>query len=208
MTSAAQQLADLLMRTIEPVPIEHGATALLQSIAGSSPISADIVVEPASQLTDEEHVLLGAPVLADVHRREGLLRCAPDLPVANVTALVVTHRVPEPAYPALGISPPGYLQHPPHNEHTRTPLGRALHGLGVTREQLSATATPYHLNEAGAEIAVLSVARLWTPSGWPLALVTERVHAQFLATYPPPGPSPTQRPKPLFPNRGPGCADG
>jgi hypothetical protein len=100
----------------------------------------------------------------------------------------VTHRVPEPAYPALGISPDGYLQDTPQNEHIHTPLGRALYGLGVTREQLSATATPYQLNEAGSEIAVVSVARLWTPSGWPLALVMERVHAQFLAAYPPPWP--------------------
>jgi hypothetical protein len=187
-TSAAQELVNFLLRTNEAVPIEQGATALLESIAGHSPISADVSVAPADQLTGEERVLLGAPVLADVHRREGLLLCTPDLPAAHVTALVVTHRVPEPAHRALGITPAGQIQRTPQNEHARMPLGRALRGLGVTREQLSATATPFHLNEEGSEIAVLSVARLWTPSGWPLALVMERVHAQFLDAYPPPWP--------------------
>jgi hypothetical protein len=100
----------------------------------------------------------------------------------------VTSRVPEPARPALGITPNGYGQHTPPNGQVPTPLGRALHGLGITREQLNAAATPGHLDETGSEIAVRSTARLWTPSGWPLALVTERIYAQFLAAYPPPWP--------------------
>jgi hypothetical protein len=187
-TNAAQQLAYLLQHTGE-ASIERGMTALLESIAGCSPISADITVGPADQLTDEERVLLGTPLLADVHRREGLLRCAADLPIASVTALVVTSRVPEPARPALSITSNGYVQHTPQDGQARTPpLGRALYGLGITREQLSAAATPGHLDEAGSEIAVRSTARLWIPSGWPLALVTERVHAQFLAAHPPPWP--------------------
>lgn len=98
----------------------------------------------------------------------------------------MTHRVPEPAYPALGITPNGHIQDSSQNGHAHTPLGRALRGLGVRREQLSAAATAALVYEAGSEIAVFSVARLWAPSGWPLALVTERVHAKFLAAYPPP----------------------
>jgi hypothetical protein len=185
-TSAARQLADLLLQAGE-VPIEHGATAILQSIANGSPLTAEISVRPASHLTDEERALLGVPVPADVHLREGHLRCPDGLPVADVTALIVTHRVPEAARSALGITPDGHLQDRPHDRpQPRTPLGHALRGLGVTREQLSATATPCDLDEAGAEIAVYSVARLWTPSGWPLALITERIHARFLAAHPPP----------------------
>ena len=184
-TSAAQELADLLLCTRQ-APIESGATALFESITGDSLVSADISVQPAGQLTDEERALLAAPVLADVHRREGLVRCATGLPIANITALVVTHRVPEPARSALGITPDGHFQHTPHNGQAHTPLGRALRGLGVRREQLGATASRYHLTEASSEIAVFSIARLWTPSGWPLALVTERIHTQFLTAYPPP----------------------
>lgn len=187
MTSSAQELADLLLRSRE-APIESGATALFESISGGSPLSAEISVGFADQLTDEERALLGAPVLADVHRREGLLRCATGLPIANVTALVVSHRVPESAHPALGITADGRFQHTPPNGQAHSPLGHALRGLGVRREQLSAAAAPGRIHEAGAEIAVLSVARLWAPSGWPLALVTERVHTQFLAAYPPPWP--------------------
>jgi hypothetical protein len=168
-TSAAQELADLLLRADE-VPIEHGATALYESIAGESLVSADISLAPVGQLTDEERILLGTPLPADMRRREGLLRCTTGLPVASVTALVVTSRLPEPA------------------RAERSPRCRALHGLGITREQFSATVTPGHLDEAGSEVAVVSYARLWTPSGWPLALVTERVHAQFLAAYPLPWP--------------------
>jgi hypothetical protein len=94
------------------------------------------------------------------------------------------------SWPALGITPSGHVQHTAQNGQSHPPLGRALHGLGITREQFSAIATPYHIEEAGTEIAVVSTARLWTPSGWPLALVTERVHAQFLAAHPPPWPIP------------------
>ena len=97
--------------------------------------------------------------------------------MASVTALVVVSHIPGPARTALH----GHLHRP-------TPPGRVLYGLGITREHFSATATPGHLDESSTEIAVISTGRLWTPSGWPLALVTERVHAQFLAAYPPPWP--------------------
>jgi hypothetical protein len=185
-TSAAQELADLLLRAGE-IPIEHGATALFESIAGGIPVNADISQAPVGQLTDEERILLGTPEPADVLHREGLLRCATGRSVASITALVVTSRIPEPARQALGITPAG---HTPRRAQARAPLGRALHGLGITREQLAAAATPGHLDEAGSEIAVISFARLWIPSGWPLALVTERVRAQFLAAYLPPWPLP------------------
>jgi hypothetical protein len=154
-----------------------------------SPVSAYITIRCADQLTDEERALLGTPVAADLHRRDGVLRCATGLSIASVTALVVTSRVPQPARLELGIAAAGPVDHAaPHLGEVCTPLGRALHGLGITREQLTTAATPGYLDEEGTEVAVLSVARLWTPSGWPLALVTERVHAQFLSAYPPPWP--------------------
>ena len=92
-TSAAQELVDLLLRMNE-VPIEHGAMALFEFIAGGSPLTAD-----------------------------------------------------------------------------------------------------------SEEVVVVSVARLWTPFGWPLALVTERIHAQFLAVYPPPWPLPSEIPCVRQPSR-------
>ncbi len=182
-SSAAQQLADLLQRTNE-APIERGAMALLESIAGGNPISADVSIADVRQLTDEERVLLGTPSVADVHRREGMLRSAAGFPIAGITALMVTSRVPEPARLALGITLDGRIERTPQKEQA----SRALHGLGITREQLSATTVSGHLDNADPEIAVRSTARLWTPSGWPLALVIERVYAQFLAAYPPPWP--------------------
>jgi hypothetical protein len=72
----------------------------------------------------------------------------------------------------------------------RTPLGQALRGLGISREQLTATVTIAHPDDSDSEIAVLSSARLWCPSGRPLTLVTEQVYTKFLNAYPPPWPLP------------------
>jgi hypothetical protein len=187
--TAAQEFARLLLRTAE-APIEDGgATALLEAITGG-PLTADITIRPAHDLSDEERALLGTLQPADTCRREGLLLCPAGVPVARVTALVVTSRVPEPARDALGIAPCGHLAWPAREAQCRTPLGQALRGLGISREQLGATVTIAHPDDADSEIAILSSARLWHPSGWPLALVTEQICTQFLNAYPPPWPVP------------------
>jgi hypothetical protein len=187
--AAAQELARLLLRDGE-APIEHGgATALFEAIAGG-PLIADVTIRPAADLSDEERALLGTLEPADACRREGLLRCPAGSPVARVTALVVTSRVPDLARSALGIAPCGHLASPVTEAESRTPLGRALRGLGVSREQLGAAVTIGHPGDAGNEIAVLSSARLWRLSGWPLALVTEQIYTQFLNAHPPPWPLP------------------
>jgi hypothetical protein len=188
--TAAQQLARLL-RPAGQAPVEHhGATAIFQAIAGEGPLVAEVSVRPAWEIHDGERALLSAREGRDVHLREGALRCAAGWPVALVTALVVTARVPCRARHALGISPSGQLlpARDPGQAQCRTPLGRALHGLGVRREQLSVTATPGRHDQPGEATALRSVARLWSPDGYPLALVTERVTARFLDTYPPPWP--------------------
>jgi hypothetical protein len=184
--TAAQELARLLLRSGE-APIEHGgAIALFETITGG-PLTADISVQPAHDLSDEERVLLGALPPASFHRREGHLHCAAGIPVARITALVVTSRVPDPARTTLGIAPGGHLPAPQHEPKSHTPLGHALRGLGISREQLGAVVTRADSDD-DCEIAVLSTARLWCPSGWPLALVTEQIYAQFLDAYPPPWP--------------------
>lgn len=183
--AGAAELALLLLRTPR-TPIEQGgATAIFEAIAGSGQeVTADISARPARELTHSERALLSVVFLADVHRREGILRCSPGVPAARVSVLVVTSRVPAPARPALGITAAGELTGCPGE----MPLGHALRGLGVYREQLSVRVTPGLLDEAGNEIALRSTARLRTASGWPLALVTEDVHERFLHAYPPPWP--------------------
>jgi hypothetical protein len=183
--TAAQELARLLLRTGE-APIEHGgATALFETITGA-PLTADISVRAATDLSDEERALLGALPTADFHRREGLLNCAAGTPVAHITALMVTSRIPEPARTSLGIAPCGHLPASVQEAKASTSLGYALRGLGISREQLGAVVTRANPDGTDAAIAVLSSARIWCPSGWPLALVTEQIHAQFLEAYPPP----------------------
>jgi hypothetical protein len=183
----AQELARLLLSSGEAPIDDGGATAIFEAITGG-PLTADISVRPACDLSDEEQALLGTLLPADAHRRDGLLRCATGIPVARVTALVITSRVPEPARNALGIAPCGHLLNPQQEGTSHTPLGHALRGLGISREQLGAAVTPGHAGDGDSEIAVLSSARLWRPSGWPLALVTEQIYTQFLDAYPPPWP--------------------
>jgi hypothetical protein len=91
---------------------------------------------PAGQLTDEERVLLSTPVAADVHRREGLLRCATGISVAIATALVVTRRIPE-AGPIETGHLPGRT-HPPHGSS-------ADRGRNATRPRLAAHPLPWPL---------------------------------------------------------------
>jgi hypothetical protein len=181
--TGAEELARLLLR-VGDAPIEHGATTLFARIAGQ--VAADIYTRPAPELSDEANDMLGSPRHDDVHLREGLLRCAAGVPIAHVCVLVVTSRVPVPARPALGITLSGRLR--PGQSADGIPLGRALAGMGVRREQLSVTVERDCLDETGNELAVRSQARLRLPADWPLALVTELVYASFLAAYPPPWP--------------------
>jgi hypothetical protein len=106
---------------------------------GSVPVRA--TAAPATA-TATRNRLPGTLLPADAHRRDGLLRCATGIPIARVTALMVTSRVPEPARSALGITPCGHLLSPQQDVTSRTPLGHALRGLGISREQLGAAATP------------------------------------------------------------------
>jgi hypothetical protein len=186
------ELALLLLR-IPRTPIEDGgATAIFEAIAGiGQKVTADISARPVCELTHSERALLSVVFLADVHRREGILQCSAGIPVAHVSVLVVTSRVPAPARPALGITAAGQRCGCPGERcgcPGEMPLGHALRGLGVYREQLSVRVTPGLVDEAGNEIALRSTARLRTASGWPLALVTEDVHERFLLAYPPPWP--------------------
>jgi hypothetical protein len=184
--AAARELARLLGAGA-CCPVERGgATALLAAIAGQRALAADVAVRQARDATQEERDLLAWPRLSDLHRREGLLRTSSGLPVALVTALVVTSRVPPPARPALGVTPAGLLAcgAPPRQARSQAPLGRAVSGCAVSREQLAVAVTPGCLDEAGDEVALRSCARLWLPSGWPLAVVTERVYAGFLDAFP------------------------
>lgn len=191
--TAAQELARLLLRRSE-APIEHGGATVLFETITDGPLTADISVLPAHDLSDEERALLGALPPADCHRREGHLHCAAGIPVARVTALVVTSRVPDPARRTLGIAPSGHPPAPQHDAKSHAPLGHALRGLGISREQLGAVVT--RADSDDCEIAVLSTTRLWCPSGWPLALVTEQIYAQFLDAYPPPWPLAAENPEP------------
>lgn len=182
--AGAAELARLLARTGE-TPIEcDGAMAVFEAIAGSGPLIASMSVHPRRCVLPRERELLRAGERDEIHQRDGVLRCAAGVPVAEVIALVVTCRVPAPARPALSITPSGRLI----PGHSRTPLGNALRGLGVRIEQLGVARTPGRADEAGAGQVLASTALLRTASGLPLALVTERVYARFLAAYPPPWP--------------------
>jgi hypothetical protein len=74
----------------------------------------------------------------------------------------------------------------------RLPLWRALRGLGVRREQLGVRLTHSRHDALGQAQSLCSVARLWTGSGKPLALVTDYVCASFLDLFPPPWPWPSE----------------
>ena len=184
--NTAQELARLLLGIGETPIDDGGATAVFEAITGG-PLTADISVRPARDLSDEERALLGAlharrrppprgaPALRGRHPGRARHRPGDNQPGAR------TRRQ------RAGIAPCGHCQ--PQQEATvHTPLGHALRGLASAA---SNSAQPLPLDtagDAGCEIAVLSSARLWRPSGWPLALVTEQIYAQFLDAYPPPWP--------------------
>ncbi len=169
-------------------PIESGdMTALFEAVCGS-PVTAEISVRAARDVNDRELAILRAGGADRVHTCDGVLRAAVGIPVAEVTALIVTPRVPGPAREALGITRAGGLLPGP----CRQPIGRALRGLGVRREQLGVRLTPGRHDALGQAQSLCSVARLWTGSGCPLALVTEYAYAPFLDQFPPPWPWPRE----------------
>jgi hypothetical protein len=181
--NGTEELARLLGSASE-APIESaGATAIFESICGG-PLTAEITVQPAGEVTDEEVALLAVPEEERLHLRFGVLRCAEGIPAAEVTALVVTRRVPDPARAAMGITSSGRLM----PGHGRMSLGRALRGLGVRREQLCVKFTPGCQDAWGQAQPLYSRARLRNGTGHPLALVTERVYACLLERFPPPWP--------------------
>jgi len=172
-----------LLRAGGDEPIESGATALFEAIAGGR-LTASVLTCPAIRVAAREKRLLRVRDGEAMHVRTGVLACPGGVPVAQVTTLVVNDRIPDSARASLGITASGTLMPAPGG----TPLGRALRGLGVTRGQHDAVLTPGCTDASGARLAVRSTAMLRTANGMPLAWVIERVFAGFLEAFPPPWP--------------------
>jgi hypothetical protein len=171
----------LLLSRRSAAAVEHGgATALFELLAGrdASPVTADIRLRRARPLTRTERRRLHAPAGTSGHERLGTLRTRTGLAVAQISAVIMPGRLPPATRAALGIALSGAPLPAPHGE----PLGRALRGLGVTREPLLVRLTPGARDAAGAEQVLYSAARLWL--GAPVALVTERVYLSFLEALP------------------------
>jgi hypothetical protein len=173
----------MLLRAAADEPIEKGATTLFEAIAGEK-LTARVLAYPAGRVAAEERKLLGVRDAEAMHIRAGLLQCPGDIQVAQVTTLVVNARIPHYARASLGVTRTGRLMAAPGT----TPLGRALRGFGVRREQREAVITPGCFDTSGARLAVRSTALLRNADGVPLAWVIERVYAGFLEAFPPPWP--------------------
>ena len=180
--SAEEELARLL-RAAGDQPVEKGATALFEAIAGAR-LTASVLISPVARIDPKEKKLLQVRDGEAMHVRAGMLLSSRGVPVAQVTTLVVNARVPHPARASLGITKSGRLMLVPGS----TPLGRALRGLGVRREQREAVITPGCIDPSGTRLAVRSTALLRTSDGTPLAWVIERIYARFLEAFPPPWP--------------------
>jgi hypothetical protein len=180
--SAADELASLLGAAGDE-PIETGTTALFESIAGGT-LTASVSTCPAARIPPANKKLLRVRDRERMHVRAGVLLCPGGIPVAQVTTLVVNDRIPHRARASLGITKSGALMPVPGS----TPLGRALRGLGVRREQRDAVITPGCTDASGARLAIRSTALLRTADGMPLAWVIERIYARFLEAFPPPWP--------------------
>jgi hypothetical protein len=159
-------------------PIElGGATAVFEVIAGG-PVAADVLSTGRHELTGDERELL-RPGRRDIAAsRCGMFRTANGVPVAEITAVLLPRRVPGPARLALGITPAGTVV----DGRCRVPLGRALRGFGVWRQQIAVTATPGYTNADGQSLVLYSAALLQHSS--PIAVVTERVCLDFLEAFP------------------------
>jgi hypothetical protein len=174
-------------------PVETGgATAVFEAISGGR-LTADVLSSPVARVSQEEKSLLKVQDGEILHVRSGVLRCPGCITVAQVTAVVVNARVPERARASLGITRSGQLMPVPGS----TPLGRALRGLGVRREQRAVVLTPGCRDAFGARLALRSSALLLSAQSMPLAWVVERVYARFVETFPPPWPGlPQAAPRP------------
>jgi len=180
--SREEELAGLLGAAGDQ-PIERGATALFEAIAGAKLI-ASVLTCPAIRVPPDEKKFLCVRDGEAMHFRAGVLLCPGGVPVAQVTTLVVNARIPHCARASLGVTRTGRLMPVPGS----TPLGHALRGLGVRREQREAVITPGCTDTSGANLAVRSAALLRTADGTPLAWVIERVYGCFLDAFPPPWP--------------------
>jgi hypothetical protein len=174
-------LARLLSHRSGAAVENGGATALFEMLAGG-PVTADVTLRRARPLTRPERRLLRAFAGTSGHERLGTLRTQAGIAVAEISAVILPGRLPPTARTALGIALSGDPLPAPPGE----PLGRALRGLGVTREPLRVRLTPGARDAAGAEQVICSAARLWL--GAPVALVTERVYFSFLDALPAQGP--------------------
>ena len=172
---AAAELAGLL-RASPDAPAEAGSARLLEDIAGG-PLTAGITVGPADGVTGEELALLQAADGAGLHRRSGRLHTADGTPVARVSELVVTGRLPGPARPLLGIDPDGALRPGRYSVQ----LGHALRGRGVRRQLLGVGLTPGRADDEGRRQALRLTTLLRAAGAEPLALSEERVYEEFLA---------------------------
>ena len=178
--SPAEELAALLSAKGDE-PIEAGATAMFEAISGGQ-VSASILNCPASSIPPGTRKLLRARDAERMHVRAGMLLCQGGVPVAQVTTIVVSDRIPHSARTELGITKSGSLT----PSSGSTPLGRALRGLGVRRQQCEVLLTPGCTDAWGARLALRSTALLYTADGRPLARVTERIFQCFLEAFPPP----------------------
>jgi hypothetical protein len=179
----AEALAAWLLVSQPGRPVEEcGATAIFAAICDRT-ITADIQSRRVRPPTAREQWLLHAPGAAAVHERCGILRAAPGMQVAEITAVLLPARLPGSAADLLGITGSGAAPSAP----AEVPLGRALRGLGVRREPLQARRTPGVSDAAGQEQVIYSASRLWL--GGPVAVVTERVYRSFLAAFPGPWPA-------------------
>jgi hypothetical protein len=155
-----------------------GATAAFSVISGSE-IAAVMHCRGSRELTQREQQLLQSLGATTGHERRGVLY-AGNIPAAETTAVLLPHRVPATVRATLGIGPRGDAV----PAVPGVPLGRALGGLGVRREPLEVVPTPGEHDADGNELVISSAARLWL--GGPIAIVTERVYRDFLASFPSP----------------------
>ena len=102
--------------------------------------------------------------------------------------ILLAHRVPRPRGPRWGSARAGARP----AAGAACPLGTALRGMGVRREQLEVTPTPGRTRAAGA--AQVLHARAVLHAAVPIALVDEWFFAAFLEAFPVPGPEPAGRP--------------
>lgn len=179
--SDARVLLAWLMGSTPGSSVEHcGATAVFSRIAGAE-VSAVMRTRRACQLTDRQQVLLRSLSTAAGHERLGVLYAGPGIPVAATTAVLVPARIPARVRAMLGVGLDGAVL----PAEADTPLGRALAGFGVRREQMEARLTPGDHDGDGNPVMIRSAARLWL-GHTPVALVSEHVLASFLAEFPGP----------------------